>query len=543
MNPAFTQLVQGTVRGIWKRHPVTATFMGIHEYDDRLDDITPEAHEADLAAMRGDLGRLRDIAAADLSALEATDRRILTAELATEIRLSEELQPLHRFPQDALDIALFGPFMLLIREFAPLQKRMASVLARAEAVPALLKVARENLRVGENIPAVWVEVAEEIAEGGVQFWDEMVPAFAEHVPALRASVAAAAARAKEAFADYIRFLQDDVRPRADGDFAVGRELFDFLLRTHHMLPCDSRELHEYGTKLIADTQRQMDELAGQIETGRPWHEIVHRLKQDHPPSDGVLEAYRTEMARARDFVREHDLVSIPPGEELDVVETPPFERPTTPYAAYVAPAPFEEQQKGFFWVTPVDESAPSEERRQQLQGHCLWGLPVVALHEAYPGHHLQLCHSNRVDSIVRKQFGTSVFAEGWALYCEEMMYEAGFYTDPRVRLFQLKDTLWRACRVVIDVGLHTRRVSFDEAVAMLVDIARLERTNAIKEVQRYTASPTQPMSYAMGKREILRLRRDYERATGEAFRLKAFHDELLSFGTIPVTLVREHMLP
>ncbi len=542
MNPTFTQTVEHTIRGLWQRHPVTATFMGIHEYDHRLDDITPEAHEADLAAMRSDLDCLRAIPAAELSDLERTDQRILTSTLETLIRRLEELRPLNRVPQEVFDIALAGPFLLLIREFAPLEERMASVLARAEAVPGLLDVAKDNLRAGENIPAVWVDVAEEQADGGVEFWEDMAPAFAEQVPPLREKVLAASGRAREAFGEYIRFLQEELRPRADGDFAVGRDLFDFLLQTHHMLPYDADDLHECGTGLIADTQQQMERLAEQIEPGAPWHEIVKRLKQDHPPADGVLEAYRTEMSRARDFVREQDLVSIPPGEELEVVETPPFERATIPYAAYVMPAPFEEQQKGFFWVTPVDESAPAEKREQQLKDHCLWGLPVVALHEGYPGHHLQLCHSNRVDSLVRKQFGTSVFAEGWALYCEEMMYEAGFYTDTCMRLFQLKDTLWRACRVVIDVGLHTRGMSFDEAVDMLVDTARLERTNAVKEVQRYTSSPTQPMSYAMGKREILQLREDYERAKGSGFELKAFHDELLGFGTIPVALVREHML-
>jgi uncharacterized protein (DUF885 family) len=493
--------------------------------------------------MRGDVERLRAVATSDLSDLEATDQRLLACELEADIRTSEELRPLDRYPQAPLDIALFGPFLLLIREFAPLEERMASLLARTEAVPGLLEVARSNLRTGENIPAVWVSVAEEVAEGGAEFWGETVPEWAEQTPALREQVLAAASRANEAFADYVRFLREELRPRAEGDFAIGRELFDFLLETHHMLPYDADELHEFGSGLVADTRRRMDELAEQMDRGKSWHEIVAELKQDHPSAEGVLEAYRTEMARARDFVREHDLVSVPPGEELEVVETPPFERATTPYAAYVSPAPFEAQQKGFFWVTPVDESAPAERREDQLKGHCNWGLPVVSLHEGYPGHHLQLCHANRVDSLVRKQFGTSVFAEGWALYCEEMMYESGFYTDPRTRLFQLKDVLWRACRVVIDVGLHTRGMGFDEAVNMLVDMAGLERTNAIKEVQRYTASPTQPMSYAMGKREILRLREDYERAKAGAFCLKEFHDELLSFGTIPVALVRSHMLP
>ena len=542
MNERFSQTVEQIIRGLWERHPLFATFAGVHDYDDQFEDNRPEAHEADLQAMREDRERLLAFSADGLSEFEHTDQRLLTAELERWVREDEELQPLLRSPQGPVEWTLFGTFILLVREFAPLEQRLASVRARAEVVPEFLAIAQDNLRRGENIPAVWVETAREVAEGGQQFWNGMVPAFAEQVPAGREATVAAARAASEAFGEYISFLTDELGPRADGDFAVGRDLFEYLLRTHHMLPYSSDDLHEIGTQLIADTQRQMETLAAAIDPDRPWPDIIARLKQQHPSPDQVIETYRREMARARDFVSENGLVTMPPGEELEVTETPPFERATIPYAAYVAPAPFEAQQKGFFWVTPVDESASPESREQQLQGHNSWGIPVVALHEAYPGHHLQLCHSNRVDSWVRKQFGTSLFAEGWALYCEEMMYETGFYTDPRTRLFQLKDVLWRACRVVIDVGLHTRGMTIDEAVEMLVDVAHLERDNALTEVKRYTSEPTQPMSYVMGKREVLRLRADYERAKGSAFTLKSFHDELLSFGTIPVALVRGLML-
>ena len=167
---------------------------------------------------------------------------------------------------------------------------------------------------------------------------------------------------------------------------------------------------------------------------------------------------------------------------------------------------------------------------------------MTAIHEAYPGHHVQLVHSNRVKSKVRRQFGTVLFAEGWALYCEELMYEEGFITKPETRLLQLKNQLWRACRVVIDVGLHTKRMSFNQAVDMLVNVAKLEHTNAVAEVKWYTYHPTYPMSYIMGKMEILKLRDDYKKLKGRAFNLKKFHDQLLSYGTIPIQMVRERML-
>jgi uncharacterized protein (DUF885 family) len=269
---------------------------------------------------------------------------------------------------------------------------------------------------------------------------------------------------------------------------------------------------------------------------------VDELKNKHPKKENLLKFYTREMARARDFVRRKNLATIPRGESLSVVETPVFERSVIPYGAYMPPPAFDKKQEGFFWVTPVNEKLPLKQQEEQLRGHNSNGVVLTALHEAYPGHHLQLVHNNKIKSKVRRQFWTSLFAEGWALYCEELMYEKGFYTRPEVRLLQLKDQLWRACRVVIDASLHTGRMSFDKAVNMLVDVAKLERTNAIAEVKRYTYSPTQPMTYAVGKIEILKLKDDFRKLKGRAFNLKKFHDQLLSYGTIPVQMVRERML-
>lgn len=172
----------------------------------------------------------------------------------------------------------------------------------------------------------------------------------------------------------------------------------------------------------------------------------------------------------------------------------------------------------------------------------MYAIPMIALHEGYPGHHVQLTRAMDSEHPLRKQVMNNSFLEGWALYCEQMMYEQGFYTDPRVRLFQVKDMLWRAWRVIIDVGMHTAGMTFDEAVRLLVDKARLEEENAVAEVKRYAMSPTQPMSYVIGKLLILDLRRRYKENVGPAFDLKDFHDRLLSYGTIPPTLIASRMI-
>jgi len=221
-----------------------------------------------------------------------------------------------------------------------------------------------------------------------------------------------------------------------------------------------------------------------------------------------------------------------------------FERALLPYAAYQAPAPFDADAAGVLYVTPIDIRRSKDEQAAQLAAHCTPALPIIALHEGYPGHHLQLGHANRSGSRLRRIVHSDVFAEGWALYCEELMWEQGYFTaDPLTRLFQLRDLLFRACRVVLDASLHSGRMTPPQAVDYLVEQAMLDRTLAASEVSRYCTTPTQPMSYLVGKLQILELRSEAQQKLGARFLLHDFHAALLASGTIPPALVREELWP
>src|SRR5207247_3883798 len=225
---------------------------------------------------------------------------------------------------------------------------------------------------------------------------------------------------------------------------------------------------------------------------------ITEAKSRQPEALKLKDAYRSEVERARRFVIEKRLAPLTPGEKLEVIDTPVFERSVVPYAAYLPPGAFDQDQTGHFYVTPVDTLRRADEQQQQLEGHNYASLALTTVHEAYPGHHLQLCHANRAGSRLRRLADSSLMAEGWALYCEELMHEQGFYLDSLTRLYQLRDALWRACRVVLDVGLHTGAFTFMRAVDYLREQAMLERVNALAEVKRYTLTPTQPMSYTVG---------------------------------------------
>jgi uncharacterized protein (DUF885 family) len=535
----FQKLSEEVLDLWWRSSPVSATFVGVHDFDSELDNLSADFVRQEIQDHKSCLAKLEKLDPSGLSSVERIDYVLLRDSIRAGIRNLEERRMWEKDPAGPVQIGLYGVFALAIREFAPLEQRAEAMLSRLKQTPRVIEQGKANLK---DSAEVFTRVAIEVTRGGISFYQGFVPAIADQVPALKAEMLDACRRAVESCEAYLQFLKQDYLPRSTGSFAIGRELFDFMLKTGNGLPYDAGDLLAIGDEVLAQTEKDLAGLAGQIAPGRKWWDVVAELKREHPSGSELMAAYRDEMKRARDFTRERGLATIPEGEELELIWTPPFERATIPYAAYMSPAPFEKQQKGFFYVTPLNEQLPPEKQEEQLQGHCRYKIPVTALHEAYPGHHLQLVHSNQAGSDVRKVVGTTVFAEGWALYCEEMMYDQGFYTDPRVRLMQLKDQVWRACRVLIDVGLHTQGMTYEQAVDLLVNRARLERVNAEIEVNRYCGSPTQPMSYIIGKHQMMNLRREYEQRKGAGFSLREFHDRLLSFGTIPVAIVREEML-
>jgi len=383
-------------------------------------------------------------------------------------------------------------------------------------------------------------IACDVVQGGVSFVTDAIASLAEDVPSLKNALLEARKDALYALGDYLSYLRKDLLPKSQGNFAIGKDLFNLKLRKEHGLPYNSMEIKEIGDAALKEAEDKITSVADTIDKNKTWQGIFSEMKAAHPGPNELLEAYKVEMERAREFIKARGLLDFPEDESLEVIPTPAFDRPTTPYAAIMPPAPFEKDQRSFFYVTPIEDSMSPQEREERLKGHCVYGIPITALHEAYPGHHLQFIFANRNPSKVFRLYGTPVLVEGWAFYCEEMMYEQGYYTDPRVLLYQQKDILWRASRVIVDVGLHTEGMSYNEAVQFLVTRAGLEEPNARNEVNRYCQGPTYPMSYLIGKHEIMAIRNEYSRKAGRGFSLREFHKKLLGYGNISPCLIAQH---
>jgi uncharacterized protein (DUF885 family) len=343
----------------------------------------------------------------------------------------------------------------------------------------------------------------------------------------------AAEAAAAALDGYTAWLRDDLGPKAEGGFAIGRDTVDALLKERELLDHDARSLGDWGEDLYRQTESDLATTA--LHMGfQDWRTALAGMREDHPSEETLVEAYRLEMERSRAAVGIANLATVPYGETLTVEAMPAFQRPTYPYAAYIAAAPFESARKGRFWVTLPDEDDDDQTRRERLEGHPSAGIAVIACHEGYPGHHLQLTIAADHPSLARKAFRSNLMVEGWGLYVEELMTELGYLSSPATTLLRLKDLLWRAARVVVDVGLATGEMTFDEAVAFMVERPRLEPPNALAEVRRYTLTPLQPSSYALGRAAILELR---EKARTAGWGMRQFHDRLLGAGSLPPKLL------
>jgi len=521
--------------------PTAATFLGDHRYDDQLGDYSKAAVEDQRRRLGQWQERFQAYNVQGWSPDAKIDRTLSVQIIKQFIRGFDKIRGLQRDPGAGPNECLGGVYFLVMREFAPLPERMKSILGRLRATPRVLQESRQWV-IPPEVPKVWAEVALESTQQGVGLFAAFVPMLAEAVPDLKADVLAAAQAAAAALQEHAAWIEQEVLPKAQGDFAAGKALFNEILREDHMVDYDADQLLATGWQLYESTLAQMKELAAKMDPGKTVEQLLEDNKSKHPTAEGLLDAYREWMAKARQFVIDRGIATIPAGEKIRIDPTPAFQRPIIPYAAYNPPGFLEKTQEGVFIVTPVEESADAEAAEKKLRGHPWADIPTTALHEAYPGHHLQLVVANLYGSLPRKFGGflSSLFVEGWAFYCEELMEQLGFIDQPIQKLARLQAQLWRASRIIIDASLHTGKMTVEEGINFLVDKAGLEPDDAKAEVRRYTASPTQPQCYLMGKLQILDIVAEYKRRYPDASLLR-MHDDILRCGSLPPRLMRERL--
>lgn len=527
----FDRFVNGFFDWYVDWDPLTATSLGIHRHDALMPKGTRTAVEQETRHARDALDTLMGFDKTALSPGKRIDHGVLRNALRLWIFQNADLRIWESRPSGAEDLGA-AIFLLFMRNFAPLPERLGSIAGRLERAPPYLEELKTRVRTPTRL---WCEIGIESAEQTPAFLAIIEAAAKESLPpADAARLQEAAAKTREALADHERWIREKLLPKATDKVGIGAVKFRRLLALRELgLGVD--EVYALGKRFLRESRRELERLAKEIPDGGSVDAAKAAVKADHPADwKAVLDYTAEAMGDAKRFLIEHDLATVPPNEVLRVIETPAYLRHVIPFAAYNAPGPFDPVQEGLYMVTPYAD------KPEMLSEASYAGTRNTAVHEGYPGHHLQLSCANLNPSRARLlSFGAVETVEGWAHYCEAMMKENGFGADPSTRFAQMLDQLWRAARIVIDVDLHCGRMTFDEAVDYLVAECGFERPGAVGEVKRYSFTPAYPLSYLTGKHLILQLRKDVRRGLGTQYTDKFFHDTFLYAGSIPMRYMRQ----
>ncbi|MCA1569136.1 MAG: DUF885 domain-containing protein [Chloroflexi bacterium] len=525
----FDRTIDRWFRDQLAMRPESATFLGIHDRDGELSSGGRDAVDEEIAFFRRTIDELSAFDVSELSTERALDRDLAIHQARLGLYWQTEYRPWAGSSGGAEHIGE-ALFPLFTRDFAPLGDRLESIGQRLDAAPRLLAETRE--RVTDPVK-LWTEIDLESTEQMPGFLDTILAVARTdgRDDALADRLAASVDSTKAALSEHASWLRTDVLPRASADWTAGPERFEEMLRLRE-LEADGDEILAVGEELLVSETAARDAVASEIDPSASPDEIADIVKGDHAVTFAEsLAEYRESMDRARAFVVEHGLATPPDEDHLNVIETPSFIRHLIPFAAYYDPAKFDPIPVGVYIVTPP--SSPD-----MMREHNRASINNTSVHEAYPGHHLQLSAAITNPSLVRLFSGAPEFAEGWAFYCERMMKEHGFDDTPKGWYIVHTDAIWRAVRIILDVSLHRGLLGFDEAVDRLVAETGFERPAALAEVKRYTSTPTYQLSYLFGRHMIEKLKADVRARAGARFELRRFHDTLIYGGTMPVSYAR-----
>ncbi|HSA94336.1 MAG TPA: DUF885 domain-containing protein [Terriglobales bacterium] len=553
---AFSALVDDFIAAFFRSNPTPATVAGIHEHDGRIEDFSPAGIQAQVSELRSFERRFEQVKTA--TALEATDRDLALSFIRASLLRLEGVRMWQTNPDDYSSLASNTIFVLMSREFAPVDERIRSATARLSAIPRLLEQARANLK---NPPRIHTETALLQLPGIVSFFENDVPAAFASVkdPQLMADFRNANQQAIAALRDYERFLRKDLLPRSKGDFRIGADLFRKKLLYEEMVDTPLDQLLATAYADLRRNQAAFAETARQIDPARSPQEVLDAIERDHPAPGQLLDAVRKTLGSLLQFVVEHQIIGVPSGRHLRVEETPPFMRATSS-ASLDASGAFEQHvNEAFYHVALPDPAATPEQVESHMRSFSFVGLVGTSIHEAYPGHFTQYLWQDKAPSRLRlflaTDFSTLGFGfawtnvEGWAHYSEQMLLDEGYGrsgANPdanflKLRLSQLQDALLRNARFVVGIEMHTGKMTYQQGVEFFRREAYQPQVSAERETRRGTSDPTY-LVYTLGKLEILKLRDDYKKARGEQFSLHEFHDRFMQQGSVPIPVIRKALL-
>jgi uncharacterized protein (DUF885 family) len=538
-NAEVDELVRENLDAELVEQPITATWLGVHAWDDNIDDVRPEAQTHELVRLRLLLERLRAIDDKQLDAAHAFDRLLLEHHADQAYYTRTELRPLERNPLVYCDLAQSAIYELIADEFLPPRDRLRAINARLWRIRGLLNEARRNLRPSASELAVRRAIDEAQATKG--FIAETLPKAMQGIadPTLLDELRNASGDAARALDEFATWLAHDLLPRAHGDFALGRDRLMEVLRRGEGIDVTPELLVALGERELKDARRRLDEATRAATGGKSGVDVSKLLEEDHGKPEELLTSAQQMLESAVQFVRTEQLWAPSEPERPKVIEMPPA---LWGYMQLSMPGPLEQHaHEAYLYVDPVDKSWPDRRKQEHLR---TFNRPVMArtmLHEAL-GHFVQAEIDRHAPTTMQKVALSPLFVEGWAAYVEEMLLAEGWLPgDARVRVAAARATVLRAARLVAAVRLHALGAKLDDAVKVFTDEAGLDELQARREAERAAIDPM-VLGDALGRIAIAKLRDDWLAAHVGA-PLGAFHDAFLRHGTPSPILLRKVLLP
>lgn len=548
----FEKIAKDYVENYLSSHPEFATEVGDHQFDGVLTDYSPETRARMLVnakQVREALKKFDDYK--QLTGANQVDVRILRDNVDSEIFRLEELRDAEWNPLVYNQSLANSLYLLVARDFDSADKRTRNLHQRMDGIPIVIKQAEANL---QHSPRVHTETAIEQIQGAINLVRNGLDPLLNQAPQLKKDLAPIQEKTAKALEDYKKWLQDDLLKRSDGDFRIGAD--KFRKKLHFALASDL-SMEEIKKRADADLQQTQ---AAIYETALPLYKkyfpkadektladkhnvtaaVLNRLAQEHQDDNTVVGYAQKVVGEATDFVKQHNLVSVP-AVPLDVIAMPEFKRGVA--IAYCDSAgPLEKNPKTFFAVSPTPKDWTKEKRESFFRENNNYFIRDLTVHEAMPGHYLQLAHSNefKAPTLVRAIFQSGTFVEGWAVYTEQVMAEQG-YGGPEVKMQQLKMRLRAIANAILDQSIHAGNMTEQQAMDLMTKETFQEQGEATLKWKRARLTSAQLSTYFVGVSEHLDLRAAAQQKFGKDFDLKKYNDQVISYGSPPVKYVSELM--
>ena len=555
---AFQNLADEYISELTHFSPVYATLIGDHSADDELDEVDAAARAESLELLREYEAALEALDFDDLSRANQVDAALLLHNVQSAIWSTEVLQEWAWNPLYYVQLSGSGIYGLLARDFAPLGERLQAAASRLEQLPRFLEQARGSLEPA-RVPEIHAETAIRQNPGLGSIIDNMILPHIDELPAAQQErLNAAIEIARNAIADHQTWLEEELLPKADGDFRIGAELYDTKLAFALDSPLSRKEIRARAELEYENVRNEMYEVAKTVylekhpmtafpdNPDEAYKQAIIRAALEEayqalPPRDGIVEVAKQQLEEATNFVVEHNIVTMPE-EPVEIIIMPEFQRGVA--VAYLdPPGPLDKDQPAFYAVAPLPEDWTDDQVESFLREYNLYSLQDLTIHEGVPGHYLQLALSNRYPSTLRSVLWSGPFVEGWAVYAEQVMIEAGYQNhDPLQKLITLKWYLRAVTNAIIDSAIHVDGMTRDEAMKLMVEGGFQEEREAAGKWVRAQLTSAQLSTYFVGYQEHIEMRAAVEEAWGDEFTLRRYHDEALSYGSPPVKHVRALIL-